>query len=49
MNICTVFIMQCYFKVPKDVTLNCKYFLLGNLQANKNFNKSHLIIHQILS
>ena len=37
LNISLVFIMQCYFAVPR------------NIRVNKSFNKLHLIIDQILT
>ena len=37
LNISLVFIMQCYFAVPR------------NIRVNESFNKLHLIIDQILT
>ena len=50
LNISTVFKTQSYFAVPEDVRLNRTHiFLFWKIQTNKNFNKSHLIIHQTLT
>ena len=49
LSVSTVFITQSYFQVPKHVRLNCTHFLLLKFQTNKSFNKSHLIIRQILN
>ena len=47
LNISTIFTTQTYFKIPKDVRLNSRHFLLGKLKATKSFNKLHVVIHQI--
>ena len=47
LNISLVFIKQSYFAVSKTIILNS--ILLWKLQTNENFNKSHLIIRQILT
>ena len=39
LNISLVFIMQSYFKVPKDVRLNTTHFLLKTFQIEENFEK----------
>ena len=52
LNISLVFITQFYFAVPKNVRLNSRHYFImkiPNKQTNKNFNKSHLIIHQLLT
>ena len=49
LNICTGFITESYFAVPKDARLNCTHFLLLKFQTNKSFDKFHLIIHPILT
>ena len=43
LNISLRFIMQSYFKVPEDITLNTRP------QIEENFNTLHMIIHQILT
>ena len=43
LNISLRFIMQSYFKVPEDITINTR------LQIEENFNTLHMIIHQILT
>ena len=43
LNISLRFIMQSYFKVPEDITLNTRF------QIEENFNTLHMIIHQILT
>ena len=43
LNISLVFTTQSNFAVPQVIRLNSKF------QINKNFNKLHLIIHQILA
>ena len=47
LNISLVFITQSHCAVPKNITLNS--VLLLNFQTNKSFNKSQLIVHQILN
>ena len=49
LNISLVFITQSYFAVPKNIRLNSTHYLLWKFQTNENFNKLHLIIHQILT
>ena len=44
-----VFITQSYFKIPKNVRLNCTHFLLCKFQANNRFSKVHLIIYGIFT
>ena len=39
LNISLVFIIQPYFKVPKDVRLNTSHFLTRKFQTKENFNK----------
>ena len=41
LNISIVFIIQLYFKVPKDVRLNSTHFLSLKFQTKENFNKVH--------
>ena len=47
LNISIAFITQFYFDVPKNIRL--RTILLRKFQTNQNFNKLHLIIHQILT
>ena len=48
LNIAIVFITQSYFALPKNIRLNStSYFVYEN--SKQNFNKLHLIIHQILT
>ena len=42
-----VFVMQSYFALPKNIRLNSKDYLWKS--QTKNFNKFHLIIHEILT
>ena len=49
LNISLVFIIQSYFKVPKDVRINTSHFLSQKLQTKENFNKLQQIIHQMLA
>ena len=49
LNISLVFTIQSYFAAQKDIRLNSTHYLLMKLQINENFNKLHLIIHQILT
>ena len=44
LNISSVFITQSYFAVPIDV-----FFIFIMNISNKSFNKSHLVINQILT
>ena len=45
LNISLVFITQSYFAAPKNIRLNSAHYSIK--QTNENFNKLHLIIHQI--
>ena len=47
LNISIAFITQFYFDVPKNIRL--RTIFLRKFQKNQNFNKLHLIIHQILT
>ena len=49
LNISLVLIRQFYFAVPKNIRLNSALFFVLKFQAKKTFNKSHLMIHQILT
>ena len=49
LNIYLVFITQSYFAVPKNISLNSMHYFILKFQTKENFNKLHLIIHQILS
>ena len=49
LNISLVFITQFYFAVPKNIRLNSTHYFIRKFQTNENFNKLHLIIHQILT
>ena len=42
-------IIHSYLELPNNVRLNCTHFLLRKFQTNKSFNKSYLIIPQILA
>ena len=44
-----VYITQTYFAVPKNIRENSGHYFIMKIQANKNFNKLRLIIHQILT
>ena len=48
-NISLAFIAQYYFVVPKNMRLNSTPYFIMKIPSNKNFNKLHLIIHQILT
>ena len=48
LTISLVFITQSYFTVPNDIGLNSKHYFIM-IHTNENFNKLHLIIHQILT
>ena len=37
------------FPSTKNVKLNCRHFLALTSQTTKSFDKSHLIIHEILT
>ena len=39
LNISLVFIIQSYFKVPQDVTLNTTHFLSQKFRIKEKFNK----------
>ena len=49
LNISLVFIMQSYFAVLKNIRLNSTQYFVMKIPNKKNFNKLHLIIHQILT
>ena len=49
LNISIVFITQSYFAVPKNIRLNSTHYFIMKIPANRSFNKSHLIIQQILT
>ena len=44
-----VYITQTYFAVPKNIRENSGHYFIIKIQANKNFNKLRLIIHQLLT
>ena len=44
-----VFITQSYFAVPKNIGLNSIQYIVMKFQRKDTFNKSHLIIDQILT
>ena len=48
LNIAIVFITQSYFALPKNIRLNSTYYSVYE-NSKQNFNKLHLIIHQILT
>ena len=43
------FMTQSYFKVPKEAILSSTHYFVMKFPKKDSFNKSHLIIHQILS
>ena len=50
LKISIVFITQSYYSLPKNIRLNSTHYLKWNLwkfQTDENFNKLHLIIHQM--
>ena len=49
LNISLVFIAKSDFTVSKNYRLNLHTILLWEFQTNENFNKSNLIIHQIMN
>ena len=51
LNISLVFITQSYFTVPKNKFYALFYYKIqtSKFQTKHNFNKLHLIIHQILT
>ena len=48
LNILVVFITQSYFAVQENIILNSTHYFVMKIKKSKNFNKSYLIIHQIL-
>ena len=44
-----VFIIQSYFAVSKSIRLNSRHYFVMKFQTKEEFNKLHLIIHQILT
>ena len=50
LNISFVFITQSYFLLcQKNIRLNPMHYFIMKIQTNENFNKLHLITHQILT
>ena len=49
LNIFLVFIKQSYFAVPKNIKVNSTYDFVMKIPKKENFNRLHLIIHQILT
>ena len=49
LNISVLFITQSYFAVPKNIRPNSIHYFVMKFQTKENFNKLHLIIHQILT
>ena len=49
LNISIVLITQSYFAVPKNIRLNSTHYFIMKIPNKENFNKLHLIIHQILT
>ena len=49
LNIFLVFIKQSYFAVPKNIKVNSTYYFVMKIPKKENFNRLHLIIHQILT
>ena len=49
LKISLAFIMRSYFVVPKNIRLSSTHYFIMKFQTNENFNKLHLIIHQILT
>ena len=45
LNISLVFITKSYFAVAKTIRLNSMHYFI--MKTNENFNKVHLVIHQI--
>ena len=49
LSISLVFITKSYFAVPKNIRLNSTHYFVMKISNKRNFNKLHLIIHQILT
>ena len=49
LNISLVFMTQSYFAVPRNIRLNSTCYFIMKISKKKTFNKSHLIIHWILT
>ena len=49
LNNSLVFIKQSYVSLPKNTRLNPTHNFVIKFQTKENFNKLHLIIHQILN
>ena len=49
LNISLAFIAQSYFSMPKDTILICTHYFVIKFQINKNLNKLHPKIYQILT
>ena len=49
LSISLVFITKSYFAVPKNIRLNSTHYFVMKIPNKRNFNKLHLIIHQILT
>ena len=48
LNVSTILFTKSCLSVSKDVRINCIYFFIMKIQTKESFNKSHLIIHQVL-
>ena len=49
LNISPVFTTQSYFAVQKNISLNSTHYIIMKFPEKGNFNKLHIIIHQILT
>ena len=49
LNLPLAFITKSYFAVQKILDYILNSILLGKIQTSKSFNKSHLIIHEVLN
>ena len=49
LNISLSFNTQSYFAAPNDIKLNSMHYFSMKIPSNKNFNKLHLIFHQVLT
>ena len=49
LSIFLVFITQSHFTVSKNIRLNLTHYIVLKIPTKENFNKLHLIIHQILN
>ena len=49
LTFCLLLCLQAHFKVPKEAIQGSTHYFVMKFPKKDSFNKSHLIIHQILT